>query len=367
MMRPEFHFTPERGWMNDPNGLVFDGEFYHLFYQSTPGMLVPDFLGMHWGHARSRDLICWEHLPAALAPDELGGVFSGSAVMDSGRMVLIYTYHDSQGVESQAIARSTDSEHIHFEKCAANPVLPNPGAKDFRDPKVFLRDEAGLWHMALACGDHVRFYTSPDLCDWTLKGRYGAHDHAMPGLWECPDLIRLEAPDGGFKWVLIFSLGLPASVGGGKTVYVIGDYRDGAFTPDGPDVQAARKAPIVPGGPLMPDVALSLPVDMGPDCYAGVTFWGVPDNRKIMIAWMNNWSYAVRTPAANWRGQMTCPRELSLVNTWDGLRLAARPIAPESAIRRLPHEGGELLIVRDRYSVETFLPAQGISFTQVLF
>lgn len=345
MIRPDFHFTPATGWMNDPNGLVYDGRYYHLFYQNTPERLTPDFLRMHWGHARSRDLIHWEHLPIALEPDERGGIFSGSAVMDGGEMVLIYTYHNKDHVESQAIARSVDADHLRFEKCARNPVLPNPGLKDFRDPKVFQRDGNGLWHMALASTDRVRFYTSPDLVTWSEAGSYGAPEHPVDGLWECPDLVRLPTPDGGSKWALIFSLGLPASSGGGKTMYVIGDYEGGAFTPDDPLARA---------------------VDMGPDFYAGVTFANAPDGKAIMVAWMSNWAYADRTPAEGWRGQMSCPRELSLVNTWDGLRLSARPIAPESAIQRLPNEGGELIVVRDRYSIETFVPERGVSFTKIL-
>lgn len=341
MNRPEFHFTPATGWMNDPNGLVYDGKYYHLFYQSTPDQLEPDFIRMHWGHARSLDLISWEHLPIALAPDEHGGVFSGSAVMDGSDMVLIYTYHSADHIESQAIARSTDPEHIHFEKCALNPVLPNPGRKDFRDPKVFMKDERGLWHMALASTDRVLFYTSPDLITWSEAGSFGAPDNSVYGLWECPDMIKLPSPSGGSKWVLIFSLGLPPEIGGGKTMYMIGDYSDGAFVPDG---------------------KLPRAVDDGPDFYAGVTFSGAPDDRRIMIAWMSNWAYADRTPAVDWRGQMSCPRELCLISWWDGLRLSSRPIAPE-----VQSAGGGLLVVRDKYSIETFLPDEGISFTKVLF
>ena len=344
MIRPDFHFTPAIGWMNDPNGLVYDGRYYHLFFQNTPHAVLPDFLRMHWGHARSRDLIHWEHLPIALEPDELGSVFSGSAVMDGDEMVLIYTYHNSNGIESQAIARSVDPEHMRFKKFAANPVIPNPGLKDFRDPKVFLRDEMGCWHMVLASTDRVRFFCSPNLLDWSEIGEYGAPDHPAEGLWECPDVISLPLPDGGCKWVLIFSLGLHASAGGGKTMYVIGDYREGKFIPDDP---------------------LARPVDFGPDFYAGVTFWGAPDERKIMIAWMNNWAYADRTPAGAWRGQMSCPRELFLTQTRSGLRLGMRPVAPTDAIQRLSVNGDELLIVSDRYSVETFIPAQAISFTKV--
>jgi fructan beta-fructosidase len=346
MKRPDLHFTPATGWMNDPNGLVYDGRLYHLFYQSTPGATTPDFYHMHWGHAVSPDLTSWEHLPPALYPDEMGGVFSGSAVMDGDEMVLMFTCHDKNDVERQAIARSVDASFTKFERHPGNPVIDNPGLKDFRDPKVFLKDEGGLWHAALAATDRVLFYTSPDLVHWTAAGAFGAPDFKVDGLWECPDLIQLSAPDGTVKWALIFSLGLPPEAGGGKTMYLLGDYQGGRFRPD---------------------EALARPVDMGPDFYAGVTFWGAPEGRKIMIAWMSNWAYAARTPSEGWRGQMSCPRELSLVKTWDGLRLASRPLVPESAIQRTDADGGEMLLVRDLYSVEMFLPEKGISFTQTFF
>ena len=332
--------------MNDPNGLVFDGRFYHLFYQSTPHAVTPDFLHMRWGHARSLDLLHWEHLPVALCPDDRGGIFSGSAVMDGGEMVLMYTYHNRDHVESQAVARSVDASFTKFEKYPGNPVIPNPGLKDFRDPKLFLRDEDGLWHVALAAGDRVLFYTSPDLMRWTEAGAFGAPDHRVDGIWECPDLVRLPAPDGGHKWALIFSLNLPAQAGGGKTMYFLGQYQGGRFVPDD---------------------ALARPVDQGPDFYAGVTFSGAPEGRAVMIAWMTNWDYAERTPSDGWRGQMSCPRELFLVKAWDGLRLASRPLLPDRAIERSQGGGEDLLIVRDRYSVEVFLPDQGVSFTKLVF
>lgn len=346
MKRPDFHFTPAVGWMNDPNGLVFDGEYYHLFYQSTPHDITPDFYRMHWGHAKSRDLFSWEHLPIALTPDGMGGMFSGSAVMDGDEMVLMFTCHDRNDVESQAIARSLDATFTRFQKYPGNPVIPNPGLKDFRDPKLFLKDDQGFWHVALAATDRVLFYTSPDLIHWTASGSFGAPDHKVYGLWECPDLIRLPAPDGTMKWVLIFSLGLPVEIGGGRTMYFIGNYQDGHFESDEP---------------------LPHPVDVGPDFYAGVTFWGAPEGKRIMIGWMSNWSYAARTPSEDWRGQMSCPRALSLVKTWDGLRLSSRPLVPEGAIEQTSAGGGEMLIVRDRRSVEMFLPDKGISYTQTLY
>ena len=149
--RPEYHFSPAKGWMNDPNGLIYiDGE-YHLFFQHYPDTTV--WGPTHWGHAVSKDLINWEELPIAIYPDSLGYIFSGSAVYDEANssglgttenppFVAIYTYHDMAGEKSgggdyqkQAIAYSLDKGRtwIKFE---GNPVLPNQGIKDFRDPKI---------------------------------------------------------------------------------------------------------------------------------------------------------------------------------------------------------------------------------------
>ena len=171
--RPQFHFSPQANWMNDPNGMVYYEGEYHLFYQYHPDSTV--WGPMHWGHAVSSDLINWEHLPIALYPDELGYIFSGSTVVDwnntSGLgtgeippMIAIYTYHlmerEKAGAfdyQTQAIAFSTDKGRT-WTKYEGNPVLPNPGIKDFRDPKVSWDEVSGKWIMALAVLDHIRFY-----------------------------------------------------------------------------------------------------------------------------------------------------------------------------------------------------------------
>ena len=345
MNRPELHFTPPAGWCNDPNGLVHDGERYHLFYQYYPHSVEGG--PKHWGHAVSSDLMAWEHLPVALEPDEKGAIYSGSAVIaDGGKMALMYTYHAGDGTESQAVAFSTDETYTAFEKYAGNPVIPNPGIKDFRDPKVFHRDSAG-WHMALAAGDRVLFYKSPDLIAWERIGEFGAPAHPVGGLWECPDLFALRDADGVEKWALVFSLGLDAAIGGGKTMYFIGDYADGAFTPDN---------------------RLPLPVDNGQDFYAGVTFWGVPDNRRIMIAWMCNWAYTGRSPASlGWRGQMSLPRELTLLKASGGYKLSSVPIVKPERIKTFMAGDNEMILVADTCSIEIFAPSLGVSISQLLF
>ena len=343
MDRPKLHFTPPKGWCNDPNGLVFDGRYYHLFYQYYPYSIKEG--PKHWGHARSADLLSWEHLPVALEPDAHGAIYSGSAVMDGCRMVLIFTYHAGDGTESQAIAYSSDNEYVAFNKYQGNPVIANPGIKDFRDPKVFHKDANG-WHMILAAGDRVMLYISPDLISWEKAGEFGAPDYPVNGVWECPDLFSLPDADGKEKWVLSFSLGLGAAIGGGKTMYFVGDYKDGAFSPDSP---------------------LPLPVDNGPDFYAGVTFWGIPDNRRIMIAWMDNWAYAYRSPDSfDWRGQMSLPRELSLIKSAHGYLLSSVPIVAPEHIEISAAGDNRLLIVKDAHSIEIFAPDSGLSITQTL-
>lgn len=322
--RPQFHFSPPANWMNDPNGLVyFDGE-YHLFYQYHPESTV--WGPMHWGHAVSRDLMRWEHLPVALAPDEKGYIFSGSAVVDwkntsglgDGKappLVAIFTYHDmakeKAGIddeESQAIAYSHDKGRT-WTKFAGNPVLPNPGGvNDFRDPKVFWHELSARWVMALAMGEEIGFYSSPDLKAWTALSRFGEGVGAHGGVWECPDLFPLTvAETGETKWVLLVSLNPGGPQGGSATQYFIGDFDGTAFAPD-------------------KDFTEPQWIDWGADNYAGVTWSDAPDGRRIFIGWMSNWKYATKVPTAPWRSAMTLPRELSLARTHEGFRLRSAPV-----------------------------------------
>src|SRR5215218_413511 len=201
--RSQMHFTPKTGWMNDPNGMVFYNNTYHLFYQYYPDSTV--WGPMHWGHATTTDLVHWQHLPIALYPDSLGYIFSGSAVADvqntsgfgtNGKvpLVAIFTYHDPKGekektktYQSQSIAYSLD-EGKTWTKYAGNPVLKNPGIPDFRDPKVSWYEEGKKWIMALAIQDRIGFFSSPNLKEWTKETEFGKEVGAHGGVWECPDL-----------------------------------------------------------------------------------------------------------------------------------------------------------------------------------
>jgi fructan beta-fructosidase len=186
--RPQFHFTPQTGWMNDPNGLVYYEGEYHLFYQYYPDSTV--WGPMHWGHAVSNDMIHWEQLPIALYPDSMGYIFSGSAVVDWNNtsgfgtaqtppIVAIYTYHDPEGdgagridFQTQGIAYSVDKGRT-WTKYENNPVLANPGIRDFRDPKVSWNELSNQWVMTLAVKDHIEFYGSPDLKKWRKLSDFG--------------------------------------------------------------------------------------------------------------------------------------------------------------------------------------------------
>ena len=294
--RPRFHYTPERGWINDPNGLVFDGESYHVFAQYYPH--DTKWGPMHWSHATSRDLLHFQHLPIALYPDRNGMCFSGSAATIGGKIALMYTSHGE--VEAQSIAFSDDG--MTFAPHPGNPVIKNPGRKDYRDPKLFWNDKRCMYGVAVAAGDHVEFFASKDLISWQKTGEF-ADQARVTGIHECPDVFPLTAPDGETVYVMIASMIL--SVGGNRTQYVLGDFDDGAF-------RLTRPFPA-------PEW-----IDAGHDDYAPVTFSGAPE--KVMMGWASNWRYADRLPTGDYAGALTFPRALSLVETKLGLRLAQQPL-----------------------------------------
>ena len=321
--RPQFHFSPEAHWMNDPNGLVYFNNEYHLFYQYYPDSTV--WGPMHWGHAVSRDLIHWKHLPIALYPDSLGYIFSGSAVVDSTNtsgfdtdsippMVAIFTYHNpileksgSIRFQNQGVAYSIDKGRT-WKKYSGNPVLKNPGKRDFRDPKMFWNEQMHKWELIMAVYDRVNIYSSPNLKDWTFESEFGKGAGAHVGVWECPDLfpLKIEGTD-VTKWVMLVSINPGGPNKGSATQYFTGDFDGHKFIPD--------------------DINIKW-LDWGRDDYAGVTWSNIPvsDGRKLFIGWMSNWNYASAVPTTVWRGAMTIPRELSLIRDNGQLFLASKPI-----------------------------------------
>ena len=318
--RPQIHFTPQEKWMNDPNGMVYHKGTYHLFYQYYPDSTV--WGPMHWGHATSRNMVHWQHQPIALYPDSLGYIFSGSAVVDLNNtsgfskdgktpLVAIFTYHDPVGekagkntFQTQAIAYSLDDGKT-WTKYYKNPVLKNPGIRDFRDPKVIWHEATKKWIMTLATLDHITFYSSPNLKDWKEESKFGKEVGAHGGVWECPDLFPLNY-NGQQVWILIVNLNPGGPNGGSATQYFTGQFDGNIFTPYQTDTRW---------------------LDYGPDEYAGIT-WSNTGDRKIFLGWMSNWQYANVVPTKKWRSAMTIPRDLGLEKIGEKYLITSRP-SPE--------------------------------------
>lgn len=304
--RPAFHLAARVGWMNDPNGFSYYGGRYHLFYQYNP--YARRWGPMHWAHAVSDDLLHWEHLPCALAPDQdydcKGGCFSGSAeILPDGRHLLMYTgvgkrkNHEKEEVQVQCLAVG---DGVNYEKVPHNPILDEDdlpeGADihDFRDPKIWRREDgtyrAVIVSRAADGTGQVLLYASEDGLHWTYKHVLDANNGRIGIMWECPDFFVLDG-----KAVLLISpqdmLGSEPDVHPGNgNVAIIGawDEESETFTEEGWQV-----------------------IDDGVDYYAMQTTLA-PDGRRIMIAWMQNWDAQEAAPGANWIGQTAIPREISV-------------------------------------------------------
>jgi fructan beta-fructosidase len=307
--RPQLHFSPKEKWMNDPNGMIYYQGEYHLFYQYYPEAMV--WGPMHWGHAVSTDMIHWQHLPIAIYPDSLGLIFSGSAVADENNtsglgttekppMVAMFTYHSMEkekagkiDYQNQGIAYSIDKGRT-WTKYDHNPVLKNPGIKDFRDPKVFWHAETKKWIVILAVHDHIELYSSDDLKTWHKLSEFGKTYGTHGGVWECPDLFQVKVEkENSKKWVMLVSVNPGGPNGGSGTQYFTGDF-------DGVKFVADENKKTIKW------------LDYGPDDYAGVTWSNTPGERKLFLGWMSNWAYAQQVPTSPWRSAMTLPRELKL-------------------------------------------------------
>ncbi len=332
LYRPNFHFTPKANWMNDPNGMFYLNGVYHLFFQYYPQDNV--WGPMHWGHATSNDMISWEEQEIALYPDDLGYIFSGSAVVDHNNtsgfgdgenvpVVAIFTYHDPKGekeeridFQTQGIAYSLD-EGKSWTKYEGNPVIPNPGIKDFRDPKVIWDDQHNQWIMVLATYSETLFYSSANLKEWELISSFGKNLGAHGGVWECPDFFPIEIEGTNkTKWVLLQSLNPGSYNGGSGTQYFIGDFDGTSFKLDGAFTNQLKTSKAVW-------------LDYGRDNYAGVTWSNIPkeDGRKLFIGWMSNWDYAQEVPTTIWRSTMTVARELKLFRKNGFYNLRSFPVA----------------------------------------
>ncbi len=309
--RGQFHFSPRRGWNNDPNGLAwFNGE-YHLFFQHNP--YGWGWGNMHWGHAVSRDLVHWTELRDELAPDAFGPMFSGSAVVDhrntsglgtDGKPPLVLVYTAAGDPTVQCIASSTDGRS--FAKYPGNPVLKEITGGN-RDPKVLWHEPTRQWVMVLYVElqrrHTVHFFTSPNLRDWTLS----SITEGQPGsnyLFECPDFFELpvDGDAGRRKWVL----------SGANSEYAIGSFDGTTFRPE----------------------FSRLPGHRGRGFYAAQTFSDLPatDGRRIQIGW-----FQTETKGMPFNQSMTLPLELRLVSTADGPRLAFSPVRELALLRVREH------------------------------
>lgn len=316
VFRPDYHHTPEYGWMNDPNGMFYLNGEWHLYYQWGPYGSM--WNNLTWGHSVSRDLIHWEHRSEAIKPDALGYIFSGSCVVDHnntsgfGEGAVVAMYTSAAEVQSQSIAYSLDGGNT-FTKYEGNPVL-TADIVDFRDPKVFWNEEIGKWNLILACGQEMRIYTSDNLIDWKEESSFGISYGCHNGVWECPDLFKLpvEGMDEE-KWVLICNINPGGPSGGSATQYFIGDFDGYTFKVDDVNRYLDGKA---------------LWQDYGMDHYAAVSFSNAPDGRHTMIAWMSNWEYANIVPTTQFRSANSIAREPFLYRADGNVYLGSRP-SPE--------------------------------------
>ncbi|MDQ0825618.1 fructan beta-fructosidase [Arthrobacter sp. B2I5] len=339
--RPAFHYTAERNWLNDPNGLVYLNGTYHLFYQHNP--FGPDWGNMSWGHATSEDLLNWDEQPVAIPCDEHEAIFSGSAVFDEFNtsgfgtaanppLVAIYTsaYTGASplaGRQAQSLAYSLD-EGLTWTKYHGNPVLDRASA-EFRDPKVFWYDggAGSYWVMVAveAVQRQVVLYKSDDLKAWKHLSTFGPAN-ATGGVWECPDLFELPV-DGDpqdTRWVLIVNLNPGGIAGGSAGQYFLGTFDGVAFRSE-----STVTAGLQTDGSRMREYGW---LDWGRDYYAAVSFSNMPDGRRVMIGWMNNWDYARETPTGDWRSTMSLPREVSLIRVDGKPALRQQAIDPFSGL-----------------------------------
>lgn len=315
--RFNYHFEPVKGWMNDPNGLIYYKGKYHAFFQHNPFAAKWDT--MHWGHAVSEDMIHWEEVEIALYPDmpyeNDGGCFSGSAIEKDGRLYLFYTSVSREMGQTQSVAYSDDG--VHFEKYAGNPVIdhyPADGCKDFRDPKV-IRYGDGYLMVVGSKGDkngRILLYSSNDLLNWKYEGvLYEESGYEEPV--ECPDLFAIDD-----KYVIMYSkIGCSTY----STQFVVGTFDGKTFC------EEYKCSP-----------------EAGPQFYAPQTF-EAPDDRRIMIGWFYDWKMKPEEGAA-YAGALSLPRELSI----SADRVMAAPI--HEAARLEAEADSNVVVTRDSDAIE---------------
>jgi levanase/fructan beta-fructosidase len=372
LYRPNFHFTPKKAWMNDPNGMFYKNGYYHLYFQHYPDGNT--WGPMHWGHAISTDMVTWKEMPIAIYPDEKGYIFSGSAVVDVNNnsgfskngiepIIAMFTYHDMEGekagktnYQSQAIAYSLD-EGQTFTKYSKNPVIKNPGIKDFRDPKMVWDSIHKKWLMVLAAGQKIMFYSSSNLKDWKLESDFGEGIGAHGGVWECPDFFPMVVKGTDeVKWVLLVSINPGGPNGGSATQYFVGDFDGNEFRIDNSfenDLNNSEHK--------------SIWIDYGRDNYAGVTWSNIPDSngRKLFMGWMSNWEYANVVPTETWRSAMTVARQIELQKVNASYRLLFQPVRELTNYRSTKFKKESIAIKGDTKIIDS--KAIDLSSTEINF
>ncbi|MFC5704739.1 glycoside hydrolase family 32 protein [Aeromonas eucrenophila] len=339
---PSYHLAPQAGWMNDPNGLSWFDGYYHAFYQHYPH--APVWGPMHWGHARSRDMVNWEHLPIVLAPEgaeDKDGCYSGSAVVDGDQLALIYTGHKFHGqpcddnlFQVQCLATSRDG--VSFQR--EGMVLDTPlGVHHFRDPKVWREGEQWFMVVGARVDDigEVQLYRSDDLRQWEYAGVIGRADADMGYMWECPDFFPL-----GDQRVLMFSpQGMAAKGYANRNLfqsgYMTGQWQiGGEFNVEQPFQE----------------------MDHGHDFYAPQSF-ETPDGRRIVIGWLAMWESPMPEQADGWAGMLSLPRELSL--SAQG-KLRMNPVKELESLRGEPRPWSVSELKDQAVTVETHAEAMEV-------
>ena len=330
--RPLYHHTPQYGWMNDPNGMFYKDGVWHLCYQYNP--YGSQWENLSWGHSTSTDLINWKAEPTALEPDALGMMFSGCCVVDKnntagfGKDAIIALYTTAGARQTQSLAYSTDGGKT-FTKYADNPIITS-NVPDFRDPHVFWNAEAGFWNMILAAGQQMSIYSSKDLKEWKHESDFGAEYGNHVGVWECPDLMKMNVKGTNKdKWMLICNINPGGPFGGSATQYFIGQFDGHKFTCE--DEPSETKW-----------------MDYGKDHYATITFDNAPEGRHVGIAWMSNWQYANQVPTKQFRSANSIVRDLGLFEykgeTYCSITPAKEMLAARGARVSQPTEACEIVV-----------------------
>ena len=320
-LRPQVHFTPEYGWINDPNGLIFYKGRFHIFFQHNPKGLVWDH--MHWGHAVSEDLVHWQELPIALYPDEMGDIYSGSCIYDADNisglgdketppLLTFYTsHHPKTQREQQCLAYSLDG--IRFVKYEGNPIIKGYEHIPARDPQVFANRIRGGFSMCITRERFVEFYHSANLLDWEKTGEYHLPEYAFSGMIECPCMTFPEV-EGEDEQKALFLLSMDVPEGEFQKFpekcqphsrlmqYFVGEF-DGNTFQQTDTIQEPQL------------------VDYGASFYAGTVFSCCKDT--ILMAWLGNAkeSMLIPTEKEGFRGVLSFPRKLSLVKRENTYRL----------------------------------------------